>query len=254
MLSSRVSDRYVSIVPKYKPPSREDIIDSMKLYKIPTCRYQEPFYGDQSDVSGSKEVAHKLLKVRGRNISDLPKFSSSEYNGIEYWRRCKIHDFNNTGITRNFIPKRSLASHDITKIVPLMKPPTRKRIITWLRAKEIYEKRKTESKEEIEDADKTLCESMRSNDDTLVEEGNHGSSESKVEAQFSEVSVGSMESTIQRALENSKLFPGDKSCKIAGISYGQIEGLSDETRQNVADENFQAKTLAQVSEATLIIF
>lgn len=132
----------VKIIPKLKPPSVGRIIDTMELYSIPKCRNLQPFFSNQSDAPGHKELAHRLLKVPGKGLADLSYFKSSLDNitGINRWRRMKINEFNSSsrGVLKSCNIKQNLAGHSSVVITPLILPPSLTSVIKWVRARDYF--------------------------------------------------------------------------------------------------------------------
>lgn len=247
----------------------------METYDIPRCRYQEPFYNNEEDVDGQKEMAHKILKVSTKGISSLPQFvpSLDDVYGIDHWRNSKVQIFESSQIfdvekQKQKTDKKSFAGHTSVRITPLVEPPSRKRVETWLKAKEyLQKKKKKESKKEQgkvsnldkisvlldSDEDKTICESPSSNEDTLIEEEGSSNFENlKVESfksaeEPSPAESSSIDSSVKQLLDNTKLMRSAALSTHFGVSCGQIEFLSDSTRDNIEAENLHSKTLAKVS-------
>lgn len=180
------SNNRVTIIPKFKPPSRERVLETMEEYGIPKFRNEEPFFSDSTDVPKQKEVAHKILKVPGKGVEFLPQFVSSleEVTGIGRWRKMWLNEFHPPlARTKEPTVKMALASAEKVLITPIALPPTQKQVKDWMRARDylnkkkvVSEDRKIEAKEravtEVQnkvDHDENFVSSPHSTDSSVIE-------------------------------------------------------------------------------------
>lgn len=105
--------------PKYNPPTRSAIIETLDKYEIPHVRHKEPFYSNPSDVTGKVEIGTAVLKVPSNASVHFPNFESS---------------FNTLSET-DYRTAKHLAFSDIETVVltPVKQPPTLKEVHDWLK-------------------------------------------------------------------------------------------------------------------------
>ena len=126
-------NKLITIATKYKPPSSERILESMTLYGIPKCRWQEPFFGNKLDLAKQKESSNA-----NSFRFDTPAFKSSldEITSIRLWRRMKVNEFHPSGASiKTCHIKRSLAGYCSLTIKPLAIPPSSKDVQNCVKAK-----------------------------------------------------------------------------------------------------------------------
>ena len=163
---STEQNKSITIRPKFNPPSRERILETMETYGIPKHRNLEPFFSEETDVSKQKELAQKMLKVPGKGFKNLPIFASAveDLTGIVRWRKMKINQFNpSLSRLNDFKAKVALAGKDRVIIAPLIQPPTQKDVRNWLRARK-YLERKKKRDEEAEEIERNLAKAPKIED------------------------------------------------------------------------------------------
>ncbi|XP_043266558.1 uncharacterized protein DNApol-zeta isoform X2 [Venturia canescens] len=155
-------NKKIIIIPKFKPPSRERVVETMEQYGIKKFRNQEPFFSESVDVPKQKELAHKILRVPGKGVEFLPQFVSSleEVTGIGRWRKMWLNEFHpSLARTKESTVKVALASNGKIHITPLAHPPSQKQVKDWLRARDYLNKKKaTNEKPKIEAEKQTVSE------------------------------------------------------------------------------------------------
>ncbi|XP_012275886.1 uncharacterized protein LOC105697279 isoform X2 [Orussus abietinus] len=211
-------NRDVAIAPKFAPPSRKRVIESMEFYGIAKFRNVEAFYSVQSDVAKRKEVSHRAVMVPGKGVTDLAKFKSelNDVTGITLWRRMKANELEQFGGRRKSNLKRGLAGHRSLIIEPLLAPPSVHDVCTWLKVRK-YMKKKEEScklataemgPRSIESTSEVLSNTAGQPADGTF--NTRGSSEN--ERLGGKSSNDGADSYLKRALENSRLWgDGDES-------------------------------------------
>ncbi|KAK0182998.1 hypothetical protein PV327_001077 [Microctonus hyperodae] len=279
----------ITIVPKFNSPTVKQIIDTMEMYNIPKFKNLEPFFSNQADAPGQKELAYKMLNVPGKGVTDLSAFKSSMENitGINRWRRMKINEFHPTpGAFKSTSIRQSLAGHSSVVITPLLSAPTRKSVIKWLRARDYLKKKEKKNnadetivggelkkfEKNIDHLKVTLQNECSYNSDSSVVEGspdrivvsnlsnfssqtgiNNKIDMSRVQTKLnvqempdnssiiskSSSSIGEAESSLKSILAKSALFKSIEQPKPPGMSFGQIECLTNSIRTNVDNENMQ---------------
>ncbi|KAK0164996.1 hypothetical protein PV328_003555 [Microctonus aethiopoides] len=293
------SKKITTIVPKFNSPTVKQIIDTMEIYNIPKFKNLEPFFSNQADAPGQKELAHKMLNVPGKGVTDLSAFKSSMENitGINRWRKMKINEFHPTpGAFKSTSIRQSLAGHSSVVITPLLSTPTRKSVIKWLRARDYLKKKEKDNADKaivelkkfeknIDHLKVTLQNECSYNSDSSVVEGspdrivvssssnfssqtwiNNKIDESRVQTELnvqempddssitskSSSSIGEVASSLRSILAKSALFKSDEQTKPLGMSFGQIECLTNSVRTNVDNENMQkCKALTRYQYITI---
>lgn len=246
--SDTTKDKLITITTKFNPPSRERIVNSMKMYDISGCKSTAPFFSNRVDLIKQKENSNKTS-----GISDSVPFKSSleRVTSIKLWRRVKINEFYPSGANiKSCNIKRVLAGYNSIVIQPLVQPPTPKCIRTWLRAKEYLLKK---SEKHTEPKSDTKVEKTHSSDtnnekteerntaiETIADKNEHAKVHSQTSntSEYSSGSNHSLNPSLQKMLENPLLYK-NKETQYLGISYGQIEYSMKGHTGNVADENLQ---------------
>lgn len=115
------SDGYFVWVPKYNPPTRAAIIESLHNFGIPEIRHKQPFYSKPEDVTDKIEIGNSVLKVTSAASVHCPSFQSS-FNAL------KISE-------ADYKTAKALAvtSNNVVVITPVKEPPNRKEVEAWLK-------------------------------------------------------------------------------------------------------------------------
>ncbi|KAK9875165.1 hypothetical protein WA026_005957 [Henosepilachna vigintioctopunctata] len=147
---SVASNNLLYYKPMYKPPTRDDIDQSMHNLGITKIRAKEPFYGNVKDFTGGMEVCYNILKIKTLTTVDTPDFESS-FDGIDSYRRkflSKMSDETHSNKIHN--SKYHYCRPSQCVITPARKPPTRQLVDKWLvensLSKEIIKKSKPRKK------------------------------------------------------------------------------------------------------------
>ncbi|XP_043477466.1 DNA polymerase zeta catalytic subunit isoform X2 [Leptopilina heterotoma] len=285
-------NRLISITPRFSPPTREDILDTMNIYSIPSCRNQEPFYSNRNDIRQHKDTAHQIINKK--DISEFPSFKSQIGGvvGIKLWRRMKVNEFHSFhGKLNSANIKKSLAERRLITVTPLYLPPDRKMVTNWIKSRK---RSKRKDDKILEKSNKNNCESDKNQDNGKVDEGeekigadnvegiksgneNSENSENKEKdglkvnqhldfsslAKELNISEGksrdsiSNDSSLCSTLRPSEIFTnrkkGDKNHR--GVSIGQIDFSMDETKfeTDVANQNLQnAKAITTYQYLTIL--
>lgn len=243
------NDEPVVLRPKFNPPSRQHCVETMESHGIPRHRNQEPFFSVDADVPRQKELAHRILKVPGKSLKDVPAFVSSVEGvaGIARWRKMKIMECIPSLRRSNDVDvKIALCSNDKVVLTPLARPPTRKEAKNWLRAREYLAKKekqveheskrkKIEAKEkkEIKTADTVGECSSKAADQSVVERSlNSAGEENEQERRLNLI--------LKMRLANKGLSTERKSC-LGSEEEVEIESQkTDEARRGSGDSNSSA--------------
>lgn len=237
--TSDIKTRIIIITTKFNPPSREKIINSMKMYNILELKNDALFFSNKIDLIKCREKE----SLNNSSIYNVIPFKCSldKVTGIKLWRRVKINEFYPSGSSiKSCDIKRILAGYNSLVIHPLIHPPTSKNVKTWLKAKK-YLSKKNKHKEISNNID-ILKDTKENNIKETFKES------MKYHSQCSnnlENSNNSFNPSLQEMLENPLLYMNDT--RYLGISYGQIEYNLKEYSNNAEKENRQtAKSLNMV--------
>lgn len=131
-------------IPRFNPPSKNEILASLSEFCIPEYRHQEPFVGNVLDIGNKKEVGNKVLKICSMSVYDLQPFagSSRDILDIETWRRKWLQELSYTpqgsldqssdfGLDNM---KPALASNREVVITPCKLPPSVTEVKLWPKA------------------------------------------------------------------------------------------------------------------------
>ncbi|KAF5276245.1 hypothetical protein FQR65_LT04050 [Abscondita terminalis] len=128
---------YYTLLPKFNPPSREDITRSLDEYNIPSLTYLKPFYSDCEDISGEVQIGHKRLKVETL-YSGLIEFENTltatvlqQLINEKISLLCPREQMSGKSINT----KLSLCEDSDCVLTPAVLPPTRLDILSWIKAK-----------------------------------------------------------------------------------------------------------------------
>lgn len=229
--TSDIKTRLIIITTKFNPPSREKIVNSMKMYNILELKNNALFFSNKIDLMKYREKE----SLNNSSIYNVIPFKCNldKVTGIKVWRRVKINEFYPSGSSiKSCDIKRILAGYNSLIIHPLIHPPTSRNIKTWLKAKK-YLSKKNKHKEISNYIDilkennikKTFNESMKYHSQCSNNLENSGESNN------------SFNPSLQEMLENPLLYMNDM--RYLGISYGQIEYNLKEYSNNAEKENRQ---------------
>lgn len=144
-ISKLHSNRLVSITPKFCPPTRQHVIDSLSTYGIPSYRNQEPFYSNRNDVRQHKDTVHQIINKK--DVSEFPPFKSEIGGvvGIKLWRRMKVNEFHSFSVKLNSANiRKGLAERRLITITPLHLPPDRKNVVNWIKNRKRLKRKENE--------------------------------------------------------------------------------------------------------------
>ncbi|KAG6456573.1 hypothetical protein O3G_MSEX009813 [Manduca sexta] len=123
------------LTPLIKPPTKSDVISTLKEYKISKMRNPSPFYSDHRDVGDKVEIGQILLKVISKLSRDQKPFEKVLHTtSIEEWRQLLFLQTNEMSqeATKPEVLKTLLAGSRKCVLEPVIRPPTRKRVKEWL--------------------------------------------------------------------------------------------------------------------------
>lgn len=227
------SDEIVTLMPKFNPPSREHIVNTMESYGIPKCKNIMPFFSNEDDAVALPQNPQNnpLHRARGIGLASTPQFQSQleDITGLEDWRKMKVKElgFNCDGITSSDL-RQKLAGDEWVTIEPLIKPPSVKSVQSWVKAWKKHE-----------EENKVIPESQCSHSSKPV-------SQKSVSQKSEESDI----SAVFNGLDNIS-----DASKHLGISCGQIEFSSRASTGNVPHEKLgNAKAFTRVSFNNFINF
>lgn len=238
--TSDIKTRLIIITTKFNPPSREKIINSMKMYDILELKSNTLFFSNKIDLMKYREKESNLSNSNIYNVIPF-KCNLDKVTGIKLWRRVKINEFYPSGSNiKSCDIKRILAGYNSLIIHPLIHPPTSRNVKTWLKAKK-YLSKKNKHKE-INDYIDILKEN---NIKKTFNENMKYHSQCSNNLENSSESNNTFNPSLQEMLENPLLYMNDT--RYLGISYGQIEYNLKEYSNNAEKENHQtARSLNMV--------
>lgn len=111
-------DSQFVITPKLRPPSPDEVITCLEELKLPHVVHKKPFYSKVTDVTGSVEIGHTILKVTSNTTAHLDDFKTY-FNGFQKQRRLfEQQKVNNKTLKLSFCGNQSFV------VTPLKEPPT----------------------------------------------------------------------------------------------------------------------------------
>lgn len=242
---SGTETKLITITSKFNSPSRERIINSMKMYDILESKFNSLFFSNKIDLI--KFMQRKNLSNNGIYKVIPFKCSLDRVTGIKLWRRVRINEFYPSGSSiKSCNIKRVLAGYNALIIHPLIQPPTSKNVKTWLQAKKHLSKKNNnyEVKDNI-DVPRDIKESNILN--KILANNRYMKSQCSGSSEHSSKSNNSFNSSLQKMLENPLLYKNNDTPQYLGISYGQIEYTLKGYSSNIENENRQnAKGLTVV--------
>lgn len=107
-------------IPKYNPPTKAAVMETLKEFDIPEIRHKTPFYSNPLDVTGKVEIGNSVLKVPSNASVHCPNFQSS---------------FNPVAVSeiQYKTAKNLLFTNKVVALTPVKQPPTRKEVENWLK-------------------------------------------------------------------------------------------------------------------------
>ena len=143
------------LTPKYRPPTKLEILNTLVEFNISEHAHQKPYVNNALDVMAKKSMGNQFLKIACRSAIDLEPFTVSlrSITTIEEFRVYSLQDFNSS--QRNLelnkqdshkYSKSALAGYREVIIVPCKSPPSVVDVNIWLKQKITAGSRK--SKEE----------------------------------------------------------------------------------------------------------
>ncbi|XP_048270033.1 DNA polymerase zeta catalytic subunit isoform X6 [Bombus terrestris] len=234
---SGTETKLITITSKFNSPSRERIINSMKMYDILESKFNSLFFSNKIDLI--KFMQRKNLSNNGIYKVIPFKCSLDRVTGIKLWRRVRINEFYPSGSSiKSCNIKRVLAGYNALIIHPLIQPPTSKNVKTWLQAKKHLSKKNNnyEVKDNI-DVPRDIKESNILN--KILANNRYMKSQCSGSSEHSSKSNNSFNSSLQKMLENPLLYKNNDTPQYLGISYGQIEYTLKGYSSNIENENRQ---------------
>ncbi|CAL7952234.1 unnamed protein product [Xylocopa violacea] len=236
-ISKITENKLITITTRFNPPSRERIINSLRMYNILESKYKVPFFSNKTDSIKQKESSNKS------NINDIVPFKSclDRVTGIKLWRRVKINEFYPSGSSiKSSDIKRVLAGYNSIVIHPLIHPPVVKNVKTWIQAKKYLLKKNNECKriENSIDAANNTAKNTILNETSTDDQDKKSNSQCSNNLSGSSGSNNSINYCLRKMLENPSLYKNENT-QYFGISYGQIEYSLKGNSGNIENENLQ---------------
>lgn len=147
--NSDVDEQPVQLwMPKWAAPTRNEVINSLRDYSIPQIQYQEPFYSNFNDVTGSLEVGTEVLKISSTSVKDCAEFKSGFFGIHDY--RCEKLEME-TAVTRSIMDAvtMSYCNSESYLITPVFLPPSREEVEKFLVVKNEPEVESKKEKKKI---------------------------------------------------------------------------------------------------------
>lgn len=122
--------------PILKAPTKQEIETEVKILK----HFQEPFYSNVEDITGSVEIGYNILKILSKSTAHLPQFESHS-NALNNYRKLKLKEYSMSDIklTKTTLTnlKQSFCGNRECVLTPLFKPPTVREVNDWLKQKSV---------------------------------------------------------------------------------------------------------------------
>ncbi|VEN37746.1 unnamed protein product, partial [Callosobruchus maculatus] len=116
--------------PLQKAPSRKEVLESLDALNIPHIKFEEPYYSNWEDVTGSIEVGYNVLMIKSKSIVNLPEFESQK-DALNNFRRHRLGDQLQKKTNLNKMLLSYCKPGDVI-ITPVKKPPTFKMVVDWM--------------------------------------------------------------------------------------------------------------------------
>ncbi|CAG9858268.1 unnamed protein product [Phyllotreta striolata] len=124
----------ITITPKYLPPTKQQILNSLNAHNIPRVFNQGPFYSNLEDVTGSVEIGFNTLKITSKTTAHLTDFVS-QTDALTAFRRARLEELPSDGKSSAPNMKNVILSYSGNNnciLTPVRKPPDLKTITAWL--------------------------------------------------------------------------------------------------------------------------
>lgn len=134
------------ITPKQRPPSPDQVLNSLDELNLPHIIHKKPFYSEVSDVAGSVEIGHTILKVISNTTAHLDDFKTY-FSGLEEHRKVLLPEKVNINTL-----KLSFCSNQTYVVTPLREVPSVQSVEGWLKNNGLIKsdkKRYSKEKEKI---------------------------------------------------------------------------------------------------------
>nr|CAI5846392.1 unnamed protein product [Callosobruchus analis] len=131
LFSSGDTEKFLIYEPLKKAPSRKEVLDSLDFLNIPHIRFEEPYYSNWEDVTGSIEVGYNVLMIKSKSTINLPEFES-QTDALNAFRRHRLEDQLQKKANMNKILLSYCKPGDVI-ITPVQKPPTFKMVVDWMK-------------------------------------------------------------------------------------------------------------------------
>ncbi|KAK2584377.1 hypothetical protein KPH14_006763 [Odynerus spinipes] len=223
--TDQTNKNLITITPKFNPPTREHVLQSLAKCGISKSMQKEPFFSNKLDLIKQKEMPSNTF-----NFSSIPSFKSSleGVTGIKLWRRMKVNEFYPSGSSiKSSCMKKVLAGYNLVTIQPLFKPPSVKAVKVWLKSKKL-----------------PAIENKQIDSSNTSMSGHSSSSNSDL---FKSTMTTQGDTSI-----NAVMYKDNDVSQHLGISHGQIECASKKKMDNISLQNLQhARTVTMHQYITL---
>ncbi|XP_022788883.1 DNA polymerase zeta catalytic subunit-like isoform X1 [Stylophora pistillata] len=258
------SKNVIAFEPLKRPPTSEELLNSLKDYGLPQCRYQQPFCSDPDDVpSCPREVGGRILRIESKKVSSLPEFESAgSLQGLKHWKfvlssalEVSLYDLGQTvedatDFKKNVELRISLVGDGDVVVTPCRGPPTPQAVKAWARDKLAKRRQGTSLK-------KAKREQGTSKDENLEKvETKQSSNPTKIIAEVSKTS----KLELNQAIPESSLpkIPSEKiTCESGALvledlpKHKVLDGVDGDKKTNVVDLSDSSSPAEVVSPGSL---
>nr|CAH7768167.1 unnamed protein product [Callosobruchus chinensis] len=135
LFSSGDGDKIIIYEPLQKAPSRKEVLESLDVLNIPHIKFEEPYYSNWEDVTGSIEVGYNVLMIKSKSTVNLPEFES-QTDALNAFRRHRLGDQLQKKTNMNKILLSYCKPGDVI-VTPVKKPPTFKMVVEWMNQRNV---------------------------------------------------------------------------------------------------------------------
>ncbi|XP_050343586.1 DNA polymerase zeta catalytic subunit [Nymphalis io] len=128
----------IILTPKIRPPTKNDILSTLKMYGIPKIRNPEPYYSNYKDVGDKVEIGQMVLKLNSKLAQDQKPFGQVlDVTSLDDWRQLLFLQTNEMTeeSTKPEAMKVLLASNRRCILEPLKRPPLSSDVKRWMESK-----------------------------------------------------------------------------------------------------------------------
>ncbi|CAH2007335.1 unnamed protein product [Acanthoscelides obtectus] len=134
LFSSEHSQKVTIYEPYKKAPNRKEVLDSLDSLKIPHIKYEQPYYSNWEDVTGSVDVGYNVLMIKSKRTIHLSEFES-QTDALNTFRGYRLGDQLQKKTDMNKVLLSYCRPGDII-VTPVRKPPTCKLVVDSMKEKD----------------------------------------------------------------------------------------------------------------------